>query len=174
LKFIRNIFSSSYSVVETALGKRVILIFSALIVDDDPGVRSMLSSILEDEGYSVEAVDSGKEAIKTCEKLPFDVALVDINLPDVKGTELLHKMKQLQPKMVKIIITGYPSIENAVSALNEKSDGFISKPFDPQDLLAMIKKLIAEKQNDYLQMLKEVEGAQKNNPFVKYQNPSSW
>jgi DNA-binding NtrC family response regulator len=150
------------------------LIVSALIVDDDPAVRSMLSSILEDEGYSVEAVDNGKEAIRTCEKLPFDVALVDINLPDVKGTELLHKLKQLQPKMVKIIITGYPSIENAVTALNEKSDGFISKPFDPQELLEMIKKLIAEKQDDYLQMYKEVEDAQKNNPFVKYKSPSSW
>jgi two-component system response regulator AtoC len=150
------------------------LIVSALIVDDDPAVRSMLSSILEDEGYSVEAVDNGKEAIRTCEKLPFDVALVDINLPDVKGTELLHKLKQLQPKMVKIIITGYPSIENAVTALNEKSDGFISKPFDPQELLEMIKKLIAEKQDDYLQMYQEVEDAQKNNPFVKYKSPSSW
>jgi two-component system response regulator AtoC len=150
------------------------LIVSALIIDDDPAVRSMLSSILEDEGYSVEAVDNGKEAIRTCEKLPFDVALVDINLPDVKGTELLHKLKQLQPKMVKIIITGYPSIENAVTALNEKSDGFISKPFDPQELLEMIKKLIAEKQDDYLQMYKEVEDAQKNNPFVKYKSPSSW
>jgi DNA-binding NtrC family response regulator len=150
------------------------LIVSALIIDDDPAVRSMLSSILEDEGYSVEAVDNGKEAIRTCEKLPFDVALVDINLPDVKGTELLHKLKQLQPKMVKIIITGYPSIENAVTALNEKSDGFISKPFDPQELLEMIKKLIAEKQDDYLQMYQEVEDAQKNNPFVKYKSPSSW
>jgi DNA-binding NtrC family response regulator len=150
------------------------LIASVLIVDDDSGVRDMLSSILEDEGYSVEAVNSGRDAIKTCEKLPFDVALVDINLPDVKGTELLHKLKQLQPKMVKIIITGYPSIENAVTALNEKSDGFISKPFDPQELLEMIKKLIAEKQDDYLQMYKEVEDAQKNNPFVKYKSPSSW
>ena len=152
----------------------VSLIVSALIVDDDPEVRRMLSSILEDEGYSVEAVDNGREAIRTCERLPFDVALVDINLPDVKGTELLRELKRLQPKMVKIIITGHPSFENAMEALNEKSDGFISKPFDPQELLAMIKKLIAEKQNDYLQMLKEVEGAQKNNPFVKYQNPSSW
>jgi DNA-binding NtrC family response regulator len=150
------------------------LIASVLIVDDDSGVRDMLSSILEDEGYSVEAVNSGRDAIKTCEKLPFDVALVDINLPDVKGTELLHKLKQLQPKMVKIIITGYPSIENAVTALNEKSDGFISKPFDPQELLEMIKKLIAEKQDDYLQMYQEVEDAQKNNPFVKYKSPSSW
>ena len=150
------------------------MIVSALIVDDDRDVRRMLSSILEDEGYSVEAVDSGRNAISACEKLPFDVALVDINLPDVKGTELLRKMKQLQPKMVKIIITGHPSIENAVKALNEKSDGFISKPFDPQELLAMIKKLIVEKQNDYVQMLKEVENAQRNNPYVKYQNPSKW
>ena len=95
-------------------------------------------------------------------------------MPDVKGTELLRELKRLQPKMVKIIITGHPSYENAVDALNEKSDGFISKPFDPQELLALIKKLIVEKQNDYLQMLKEVGDAQKNNPFVKYQNPSSW
>jgi DNA-binding NtrC family response regulator len=134
----------------------------------------MLSSILEDEGYAVEAVDNGKKAIKTCERVPFDVALVDINLPDVKGTELLRKMKQLQPKMVKIIITGQPSIENAVKALNEKSDGFISKPFDPQELLAMIKKLILEKQSDYFHMLREVEDAQKKNPFVKYNNPNRW
>lgn len=150
------------------------MIQSALIVDDDPSVRSMLSSILEDEGYAVEAVDNGKKAIKTCERVPFDVALVDINLPDVKGTELLRKMKQLQPKMVKIIITGQPSIENAVKALNEKSDGFISKPFDPQELLAMIKKLILEKQSDYFHMLREVEDAQKKNPFVKYNNPNRW
>ena len=76
--------------------------------------------------------------------------------------------------MVKIIITGNPSIENAVKALNEKADGFISKPFDPQELLGLIKKLMYEKQAEYLQMMKEVEDAQKNNPFVKYQNPNQW
>ena len=59
---------------------------SVLIIDDDADIRRMLTSILEDASYSVEAVDNGREAIKTCEKLPFDVALVDINLPDVKGT----------------------------------------------------------------------------------------
>ena len=150
------------------------MITSVLIIDDDSEVRSMLSSILEDEGYSVEAVERSKQAIAICEKLPFDVALVDVNLPDIKGTELLHKLKQVQPKMVKIIITGNPSIENAVKALNEKADGFISKPFDPQELLGLIKKLIYEKQAEYLQMMKEVEDAQKNNPFVKYQNPNQW
>ncbi|MBN1245804.1 response regulator [Candidatus Bathyarchaeota archaeon] len=150
------------------------MIASILIIDDDAGVRDMLSSILEDEGYSVETVDNGQQAIKTCEKLPFDVALVDINLPDIKGTELLHKLKQIQPKMVKIIVTGHPSIENAVKALNEKSDGFISKPFDPQELLEMIRKLIAEKKNEYLQMMSEVENSKKNNPVFKYQQPDRW
>ena len=117
------------------------MIASVLIVDDDSDVRRMLSSVLEDEGYSVEAVDNGREAIKTCEKLPFDVALVDINLPDVKGTELLHELKRLQPRMVKIIITGEPSVENAVKALYEKADGFITKPFDPQELAHKIKEV---------------------------------
>jgi DNA-binding NtrC family response regulator len=150
------------------------LIASVLVIDDDAGVRSMLSSILEDAGYSVEAVDNGKEAIKTCEKLPFDVALVDINLPDIQGTELLHKLKQIQPKMVKIIITGQPSIENAVKALNEKSDGFITKPFDPQELLEMIRKLIADKKSEYLQILAEMENAKKDTPLFKYQQPNHW
>lgn len=150
------------------------MIASVLIVDDDADVRTMLTSILEDAGYSVEAVDNGKQAIKTCEKLPFDAALVDINLPDIKGTELLHELKQIQPQMVKIIITGEPSVENAVKALNEKADGFISKPFDPQEFLETIRKLIAEKKNEYLQMLIEVENAKKNNPVFKYQNPDQW
>jgi DNA-binding NtrC family response regulator len=147
---------------------------SVLIIDDDADVRRMLTSILEDAGYSVEAVDNGRQAIKTCEKLPFDVALVDINLPDVKGTELLRELKRLQPRMVKIIVTGEPSIENAVKALYEKADGFITKPFDPQEFLDTVKKLIAEKKNEYLQMLTEVENAKKNNPLLGYRTPDRW
>jgi DNA-binding NtrC family response regulator len=147
---------------------------SVLIIDDDADVRRMLSSILEDAGYSVEAVDNGRQAIKTCEKLPFDVALVDINLPDVKGTELLHELKRIQPRMVKIIVTGEPSVENAVKALYEKADGFITKPFDPQEFLDTVRKLIAEKQNEYLQMLSEMENAKKNNPFLGYGTPDRW
>jgi len=150
------------------------LILSVLIVDDDSDVRRMLSSILEDEGYSVEAVDSGRQALKTCERPPFDVALVDINLPDVKGTELLHELKRMQPRMVKIIITGEPSVENAVKALYEKADGFVSKPFDSQELLETIRKLVAEKKDEYLQMLTEMENAKKNNPLLGYQTPDRW
>jgi DNA-binding NtrC family response regulator len=150
------------------------LMSSILIIDDEVGIRASLSSILEDEGYSVEAVENGKQAIKICEKMQFDVALIDINLPDIKGTELLAKLKQISPKMVRIIITGYPTIENAVKAVNEKSDGYILKPFNIPELLQTIKKLLDEKANEYLQMFTEVEKAKKDTPLFKYQHPDRW
>jgi DNA-binding NtrC family response regulator len=150
------------------------MIASVLIVDDDSDVRRMLSSVLEDGGYSVEAVDNGRDAIKTCGRLPFDVALVDINLPDVKGTALLHELKRIQPRMVNVIITGDPSVENAVKALYEKADGFITKPFDPQELLDTVRRLIVEKRDEYLRLLTEAENAKKKNPILGYGTPDRW
>ena len=145
-----------------------------MIVDDDHEVRSMLTSILEDEGYLVETAENGKKAILLCEKAPFDVALIDIELPDIKGTDLLAILKEKQPKMVKIIITGHPSIENAAKSVNEKADGYITKPFNVQELIGMIKKLIEEKSNAYLKMFAEVEQAKKNTPVFSYQRPDKW
>ena len=134
----------------------------------------MLSSILDGEGYSIEAVENGKKAINICGKLSFDVALIDIDLPDIKGTELLHRLKEIQPKMVRIIITGHPSIENAAKSVNEKADGYVLKPFNVVELLEMIKRLVAEKQNEYFQMFTEVERAKKNTPIFKYNHPDKW
>jgi DNA-binding NtrC family response regulator len=151
-----------------------ILLISALIVDDDQEVRDMLSSILESEGFSVEAVENGEKAIKVCEKSPFDVALIDVDLPDVKGTELLIRLRAIQPKMVKIIITGHPSIENAAKAVNEKADGYVLKPFIVVELLEMMRRLVAEKQNEYFQMFTEVERAKENTPIFKYNHPNKW
>ena len=70
---------------------------SILVVDDDAEVRKTLSSILSEEGYSVETVENGKQATKVTEKSRFDVALIDIKLPDMEGTELLHRLKEKQP-----------------------------------------------------------------------------
>ena len=77
-----------------------ILLNSILIVDDDTGIRIMLSSVLNDGGYLVEAVENGKKALKACEESSFDVALIDIELPDMEGTELLNKLRKMQPKMI--------------------------------------------------------------------------
>jgi DNA-binding NtrC family response regulator len=119
-------------------------------------------------------VENGKQALKICEKSFFDVAFIDIELPDIKGTELLHRLKEIQPKMVKIIMTGYPSIENAVKAVNDKADGYILKPFDVPLLLETIKKCVTDKTNACFQMFAEVDNAKKNVPIFKYQHPDKW
>lgn len=134
----------------------------------------MLSSVLSNEGYLVEAVKNGKEAIKTCEKSVFDVALIDVELPDIKGTELLNRLKKMQPKMIRIIITGHPSLESAMKAVNERADGYVLKPFEVAELLEMIKGLLTEKTNEYLRAFTEATRAKENTPVVKYQRPDKW
>jgi len=113
---------------------------SVLVIDDDVGIRKTLSKILEKKGYLVEAVENGKKAIETSKDRFFNVALIDVRLPDMDGTELLEKMKETEPGMVKIIITGYPSLKNAVEAVNKGADGYVLKPFDVEELLAIIEK----------------------------------
>lgn len=151
-----------------------VLLTSLLIVDDDAGIREMLSTVLTNEGYLVEAVENGKQAIKACEESLFDVALIDVELPDMKGTELLMKLKKMQPKMVKIVITGHPSLESAMRAVNERADGYVLKPIEVTELLDKIKKLFTEKTDEYLRITTEAIRAKETTPTVKYQRPDRW
>jgi len=120
---------------------------SVLVVDDDAGIRKTLSKILEKEGYLVETVENGQQAIKASNEWFFNVALIDIRLPDMEGTKLLEILKEPEPKMIKIIITGYASLQNAIEAVNKGADGYVLKPFDAAELLAMIEKHL-EKQRE--------------------------
>jgi len=120
------------------LGRRA----SILVVDDDAAIRKTLSRILEKEGYWVETVESGEKAIEVSNKRFFNVALIDVRLPDMEGTKLLENLKKTVPKMVKIIVTGYPSLQNAIEAVNKGADGYVLKPFDAGGLLAMIEKYL--------------------------------
>ena len=118
---------------------------AVLVVDDDDAIRKTLAKILVRDGYFVEGVESGKEAIEASKRCFFNVALIDFRLPDMEGTRLLERLKETEPKMAKIIITGYPSLKNAIEAVNKNADGYVLKPFDPGELLAMITRLL-EKQ----------------------------
>jgi DNA-binding NtrC family response regulator len=109
-----------------------------LIVDDDENIRKVLTTILEEEGYVIESVDTAKKAIERTKRKAYNIALIDIRLPDMEGIELLTKMKDTTPKMRKIIITGYPTIQNAVEAVNRGADAYILKPFDMEKVLKKI------------------------------------
>jgi DNA-binding NtrC family response regulator len=110
-----------------------------LIIDDDENIRKVLQAILEDEGYVIETADTAKKGIEKSEKAFYNLALIDVRLPDMEGIELLTKLHETKPKMRKIIVTGFPTMQNAVAALNKGADGFVLKPFDVEKILLTIK-----------------------------------
>jgi len=109
-----------------------------LVVDDDENIRKVVIAILEDEGYIVESAATAKEAIEKSKRKFFNIALIDIRLPDMEGIELLTKIKDTTPRMRKIIVTGYPTLQNAVDAVNKGADAYIVKPFDVKNVLKTI------------------------------------
>lgn len=109
-----------------------------LVIDDDENIRKVLATILEDEGYKVDLVDTAKKAIEKTKRNFYNIALIDVRLPDMEGIELLTKMKDTTPKMRKIIITGYPTLQNAIQAVNRGADAYIVKPFDMEKVLRTI------------------------------------
>ena len=120
---------------------------SILIVDDDAKIRETLRTILQKKGYNTDTAKTGQEAIQKSKAKFYNLALLDIKLPDIEGTKLLTTMHKNLPKMVKIMITGYPSLKNAVQALNLGADAYIIKPIKPKNLLALIKEKL-EKQRE--------------------------
>ncbi len=119
-----------------------------LIVDDDENIRKVLTAILEDEGYTVESVDIARKAIERARKRFYNLALIDIRLPDMEGIELLTKMRDTKPKMRKIIITGYPSLQNAIEAVNRGADAYILKPFDMEKVLKTIEEELRKQKEE--------------------------
>lgn len=106
-----------------------------LVIDDDESIRKVLKTILEDEGYVVDTAENGKEAIRKSNENFYNLALIDIKLPDMEGTKLLTAMKETFPPMVKIILTGFPTMQNAIEAVNKGADGYVTKPIDDIDAL---------------------------------------
>jgi len=117
-----------------------------LVIDDDESIRKTLATILEEEGYLVDTAENGEEAIRKSNAKFYNLALIDIRLPDMEGTKLLTAMKEATPKMVKIIITGYPSLQNAIEAVNKGADGYIVKPFNMDSVLNTIKEHLKKQQ----------------------------
>jgi DNA-binding NtrC family response regulator len=110
-----------------------------LVVDDDESIRNSLAVILEDEGYVVDVAKNGSEALRKSEATVYNVALIDIRLPDMDGTEILTRMRDTVPKVRKIMITGYPSLQNAIEAVNRKADAYILKPVEVEKLLGTVR-----------------------------------
>jgi len=119
-----------------------------LIVEDEVITAISLQHLLEHWGCGkCEKVSSGKEAIEKAETQNYDLALVDVRLPDMDGTDLLAKLKEPLRKTIKIMITGFPSLESGIKALDEGADAYLVKPVKPEELLMLIEEKMKGKED---------------------------
>jgi DNA-binding NtrC family response regulator len=113
-----------------------------LVVDDEQIIRESLGFVLKKEGYQVEEAPNGKEALAKQEARPFDVVISDIEMPELRGMELLEHITKRTPQTFVIMITAFASIETAVAALRKGAYDYVLKPIDFDDILHRIRKLL--------------------------------
>lgn len=104
-----------------------------LIVDDDPALRKLMSSYLSRLGYQTRACGTGEEALAMVQSEPrgYALALVDLNMPGMRGDELTHRIRESKVPIQLIVASGYPG---RVEALDGQSVSFLQKPFTPNEL----------------------------------------
>ena len=115
---------------------------NVLVVDDEKTVCASCRKILTKEGYNVDVASSGKEALSKVKGNGFDVVVTDWKMPEIDGIEVARRIKEENPNIVVILITGYPSVETSIEAIRSGVSDYVPKPFTPQELSdAMIRAL---------------------------------
>jgi DNA-binding NtrC family response regulator len=111
---------------------------SILVVDDEPTVTDGLRLYLGETGYRVVTAQTGGEGLKLFQEGSFDLAIIDLQLPDTQGFDLLRQMKGHDPDVEVIMITGYGSMDRAIEAVKEGAFYFVEKPFEPDGLKILV------------------------------------
>jgi DNA-binding NtrC family response regulator len=130
-----------------------------LVVDDEVVICKSVQRILSPEGYEVGIALSGEEALEKISQESFDIVITDLKMPGMDGMELLTKIKEKDPEIIVIIITGYSTVQTAVQAMKMGALDYIPKPFTPEELIVVVEKALEKKklifENIYLH--KELE-----------------
>ncbi len=116
-----------------------------LVVDDEKIMQDSLARILTKEGHEVRTASSGEEAIEKFDRESFDIVLLDIKMPGIGGIETLRRLKEMDPVITILIVTGYPSIDSAVKAIKLGAYDYITKPFTPDVLRVAINRALERK-----------------------------
>jgi DNA-binding NtrC family response regulator len=111
-----------------------------LIVDDEAVVRQSLQSWFRQDGHAVDVAESGREALRLLARHGYDIALVDIKMPGMDGLELQQRLAGADPDLTIVLMTAYASVETAVQAMKAGAYDYIVKPFDPDDLSALVRR----------------------------------
>jgi two-component system response regulator GlrR len=113
-----------------------------LVIDDDENILRILSMILKQSGYLVDTATRGQEAIAKMDTASYQLAIIDVRLPDIECTKLLTSLYEKSHKLLKIILTGFPLSEDALRSITEGVDGYLAKPVNTEKLLNTVRQLL--------------------------------
>ncbi len=113
-----------------------------LLVDDDESILEYTKYILQDEGYKVETARTGQEGINKLMTGKFDLVLLDVVLPDIRGEVVASKINKLDDSIYIVFFTGYPSFQHTLSQYDIEFSGILIKPVFPQKLINMINEVL--------------------------------
>lgn len=117
-----------------------------LIVDDDPLIRDALTDILSSiGGYDTEVAHNGSDGIRKIKDSGYDIIFTDLTMPHVNGIDLLKEAKKIDPSVPVVVVTGFSTIENAVTAMKEGAHDFITKPFKISKVIELARRIIGER-----------------------------
>ena len=116
-----------------------------LIVDDEAIVRESLGKWFREEGYEVGTAESASQALTRMAESRWNLALLDIKMPGTDGIELQGRLREIDPELIVIIMTGYASVETAVQALKNGAYDYVTKPFDPDDIANVVRNALAHR-----------------------------
>jgi len=119
---------------------------SILVVDDEPAMRLLLSSVLKDEGHDVTAAASGEEALQLLAKRHYRLVVTDLKMPGISGLELLTQVKRDDPDTAVIILTAFGTVEGAVEAMRKGAVHYLLKPLaNPDELRLTVRRVLEER-----------------------------
>ncbi len=116
-----------------------------LVVDDEEGLRNIISQVLSDDGYEVVTASSGEAALEIFKNTPFEIVMTDIFMEEMTGIDLLHEIKALNPNTQVVIMTSNASLESATAALRSGAYDYLTKPFEDLDAISLVINRAAEK-----------------------------
>jgi two-component system nitrogen regulation response regulator GlnG len=117
-----------------------------LIVDDEQPFRTVLSSIIEEEGFKTSVAQDGDTALRMIRRDPPDIMLTDVKMPGMDGWELLRKAKDLDPDLPVVMVTGFADIPGAVGAIKVGAHDYLAKPFDNYEVIRVVRRALAERE----------------------------
>jgi signal transduction histidine kinase len=111
-----------------------------LIIDDEESMRDSCSLILTKGGFAVATATDGQDGLAKAKEIRPDLALVDLKMPGISGFEVLENLKQIDPHIIPVVITGYATVDSAVEAMKKGAYDFLPKPFTPEELRIIIRR----------------------------------